>query len=128
VKRLTSAGAAEEYIRAATGKGVVLSRQLARSRRQKTNFYTPRQILGTFRGEILPVQKHRGLFDDSRPRLNNIDALALEMALHEESEREALEGELAALELAWREAEEIAAIADSLPYDLGDRLRALRKR
>jgi hypothetical protein len=42
-------------------------------------------------------------------------ALALEMALHEASERSALEGELAALEAAWKEAEEIAAIADSLP-------------
>ena len=40
--------------------------------------------------------------------------LALEMALHEEQERRALEGELAQLELAWREAEEIAAIADNL--------------
>ena len=42
-------------------------------------------------------------------------ALAVEMALHEESERRALEGELAALEAAWRQAEEIAAIADALP-------------
>jgi hypothetical protein len=40
--------------------------------------------------------------------------LALEMAVHEESERRALEGELAALEEAWREAEEIASIADRL--------------
>jgi hypothetical protein len=40
--------------------------------------------------------------------------LALEMAAHEENERRALEGELAALEAAWREAEEIAAIADKL--------------
>lgn len=40
--------------------------------------------------------------------------LALEMAAHEESERRALEGELAELEAAWREAEEIAAIADRL--------------
>ena len=40
--------------------------------------------------------------------------LALEMALHEEQERRALEGELWILEQAWREAEEIAAIADSL--------------
>ena len=39
---------------------------------------------------------------------------ALEMALHEERERRALEGELRALELAWKEAEEIAAISDSL--------------
>lgn len=42
-------------------------------------------------------------------------ALAVEMALHEESERRALEGELAALQAAWKEAEEIAAIADALP-------------
>ncbi|HET7232455.1 MAG TPA: hypothetical protein VFJ16_20775 [Longimicrobium sp.] len=41
-------------------------------------------------------------------------ALALEMALHEEQERRALEGELSLLEAAWREAEEIAAIADKL--------------
>ncbi len=40
--------------------------------------------------------------------------LALEMALHEESERRALEGELAELERAWRDAEEIAGIADNL--------------
>ena len=40
--------------------------------------------------------------------------LALEMALHEEQERRALEGELWLLERAWEEAEEIAAISDSL--------------
>lgn len=42
-------------------------------------------------------------------------SLALEMALHEEEERRALQGELALLESAWREAEEIARIADALP-------------
>ena len=40
--------------------------------------------------------------------------LAFEMALHEDSERRALDGELATLEAAWRDAEEIAAIADRL--------------
>ncbi len=40
--------------------------------------------------------------------------LALEMALHEEDERRALAGELRRLEAAWKEAEEIAAIADRL--------------
>ena len=40
--------------------------------------------------------------------------LALEMALHEEQERRALQGELLALEQAWREAEDIAKIADNL--------------
>jgi hypothetical protein len=50
------------------------------------------------------------------------------MAAHEESERRALEGELAELERAWQEAEEIAAIADGLllPEGTGDRLAALR--
>jgi hypothetical protein len=43
-----------------------------------------------------------------------VDRLALEMAAHEETERRALEGELADLEEAWREADEIAAIADAL--------------
>ncbi len=50
-------------------------------------------------------------------RFTRMDAetrLALEMAAHEESERRALQGELAELEAAWREAEEIAAIADRL--------------
>ena len=71
------------------------------------------RFLGTFRGERvgatpLPLPP---------PQLPQADRLALEMALHEESERRALEGELAALEAAWREAEEIARIADSLPDD-----------
>jgi hypothetical protein len=45
-----------------------------------------------------------------RPELR----LALEMAAHEETERRAFEGELMELEEAWREAEQIAAIADRL--------------
>jgi hypothetical protein len=40
--------------------------------------------------------------------------LALEMALHEEQEMRAMMGELVELELAWREAEEIAGISDDM--------------
>ena len=47
----------------------------------------------------------------------DVDRLALEMAANEDAERKALEGELAQLEEAWREAEEIAAIADHLLDD-----------
>lgn len=47
-------------------------------------------------------------------RMPHHTLLAFEMALHEEDERRALEGELWRLERAWREAEEIAAIADDL--------------
>ena len=55
-------------------------------------------------------------------------ALAVEMALHEEQERRALEGELAELTRAWREAEEIAAIADDLllPDAVRGAMRRLR--
>ena len=50
-------------------------------------------------------------------------SLGLEMALHEESERRAMEGDLAELQAAWREAEEIAAIADALPDALDEEVR-----
>jgi hypothetical protein len=55
--------------------------------------------------------------------------LALEMASHEENERRALEGELHLLESAWRDAEEIAAIADGLllPDETGDQLDTLKR-
>lgn len=54
----------------------------------------------------------------------------LEMAAHEEGERRALEGELEELERAWREAEEIAAIADDmfLPDWVHDWIRRERRR
>ena len=47
-------------------------------------------------------------------RLSGTERLAVEMSLHEESERRALEGELALLEAAWRDAEELAQIADTI--------------
>ena len=47
-------------------------------------------------------------------RLPLVDRLALEMAANEDTERRALEGELVELERAWRDAEEIAAIADGM--------------
>lgn len=56
--------------------------------------------------------------------------LALEMAAHEEQERRALEGELALLEAAWRQAEEVAHIADDLliPEATIARLEELKQR
>lgn len=53
--------------------------------------------------------------------------LALEMAAHEDVERRAMEGELDALAAAWREAEEVAAIADdlTLPERIVTRLERL---
>jgi hypothetical protein len=55
--------------------------------------------------------------------------LALEMSSHEDAERRALHGELSLLESAWRDAEEIAAIADGLllPEETTDRFVALKR-
>ncbi|MBX7118121.1 MAG: hypothetical protein K1X31_03880, partial [Gemmatimonadaceae bacterium] len=55
--------------------------------------------------------------------------LAMEMAVHEDLERRALEGELAALEATWRDAEAIARIADdlTLPEWVGVRLDRLSR-
>jgi hypothetical protein len=55
--------------------------------------------------------------------------LALEMISHEDAERRALEGELHVLEEAWRQAEEIAALADDmfLPEDVSRRLSEMKR-
>jgi len=55
----------------------------------------------------------------AEPVLRGAEALAVEMALHEEAERRALHGELTLLEAAWRHAEEIAGIADRLALPAG---------
>ena len=62
------------------------------------------------KSEAQAIKQGRGMLKTLAPR----DRLALEMALHEESERRAMDGELAELEAAWREAEEIANIADNM--------------
>jgi hypothetical protein len=62
-----------------------------------------------------PVWKKESAVRDVEPfGMNPERRLAFEMALHEEQERRALEGELKALEQAWQNAEEIAKIADDL--------------
>ena len=67
------------------------------------------------RSGVLTAEKSPwGGFTSGLFGLNQIDRLALEMALHEESEMRALRGELAELERAWQDAEEIAAIADDM--------------
>jgi len=61
-------------------------------------------------GDRIVKEKKLGLVG----KLPKPTKLALEMAVHEEQERRALEGELWLLEAAWREAEEIAKISDDL--------------
>jgi hypothetical protein len=55
--------------------------------------------------------------------------LALEISLHEVAERRAQDGDLAGLEAEWREAEQIAQIADDLlvPGHVSERLDRLRR-
>jgi hypothetical protein len=55
--------------------------------------------------------------------------LAIEMAVNEESERHAFEGDMWLLEHAWVQAEEIAAIADNLavPAEIDIKLSELRR-
>ena len=60
-------------------------------------------------------------WDPNYPAINEIPPemrLALEMAANEDAERRALLGELNTLKEAWREAEEVAAIADHLLDDV----------
>jgi hypothetical protein len=56
--------------------------------------------------------------------------MALEMASHEEQERRALEGELALLQAAWQQAEEVAKIADEmfLPEGTDAKLADLKRK
>lgn len=76
-----------------------------------------KRLAGSFRGERIAGQQW------APPRmLPREEVLALEIALTEEAERTVLQGELASLEAAWREAEEIADIADRLPDDPLDSL------
>jgi hypothetical protein len=72
-----------------------------------------------------PANKYStGLFGLPAPR-----RLALEMALHEEAERRAMMGELTELEAAWRQADEIAGIADNLllPESVAEHLREMKE-
>jgi hypothetical protein len=56
-------------------------------------------------------------------------ALGLEIMLHRDDERRAMEGELRELERRWQDAEAIASIADALtiPPEVEERLAALKR-
>jgi hypothetical protein len=151
IQRLTEAGSAEAYLARLADRDVSLGVPRLYYYGHRVNAPSLetlgtrwKRFTGTFRGEIAPYRKisaaeasrlgqwvephwtrgQKWHEAEKRNRLQRAEALALEMALHEESERRALEGELWLLERAWREAEEIAAIADALPDDPLDRIRS----
>ena len=72
------------------------------------------------------VADHEAFID----RIASPMLLAMEMAAHEDVERRAMEGELAILEAAWRQAEEIASISDNLltPANVDEEFRKLSDR
>lgn len=112
VREIERFGHSERYLTAAGNRTRHFTKEMA--------------IAGTRRGARKRQERefHKyGLFS-----LPVAQRLALEMALHEEAERRALEGELAGLEQAWRDAEEIAAIADNLflPTGVDAQLKGLK--
>ena len=88
VEQIESAGDSERYLTRAT-------------HRNEWRGHRPVSVLNAYR-QLGPMN------------LNDTERLALEMAIHEEIERRAAEGELSALREAWIEAEEIAAIVDGM--------------
>jgi hypothetical protein len=99
VRQIEETGTAEGYLESASRRG------------------------GWRRGRIFSVlNDYRAL---GAMRLSTTERFALEMAVHEETERRAMHGELAVLEEAWRGAEEIAEICDGVltPPHLDEWLR-----
>jgi hypothetical protein len=92
VKRIETVGDPESFLDEA-----VLESERLRHEKAAGN---PKKLAKTTEGSLAKLPK------DIR--------LAIEMATHEEAERRAMEGELAILEAAWQQADEIAGIADSL--------------
>ena len=111
LERLEAIGGPGQLIRQVAGRNGGVYPQWMVSQAQPDSFSGGlKRLRGSFRGELIEARPWR-----PPPALPGEEVLALEIALHEEVERRALEGELAALESAWREAEEIAAIAGRLP-------------
>jgi hypothetical protein len=88
-----------------------------------------------FRRAVDAIEKRESekLYSRGTHLLRNLPTagrLALEMAAHEDSERRALEGELYVLEAAWKDAEEIAGIADNmfLPASVDEDLARLKRK
>ncbi len=112
---LERAGGAESFIRGVAQREPLLATRPEKWERGRSPYGVP-ELLERRMADDLPaaVRKH-ALARNPADALGQVEALALEMALHDERERRAMEGELEALEDEWREAELLARIADALP-------------
>ena len=91
-----------------------------------------RDVHAFFRTAARTADRSSWFYESQRGTLRMLPSeilLALEMVSHEESERNALDGDLRILEEAWREAEEIAAISDDmfLPEEISSQLSEMKK-
>lgn len=117
---LEQAGGADAFVREIARADLALAvRPRSTFGHANTGYASPMWQGRELQGLPEPLRRH--LSGQGR-MLTRIEGLALEMALHEEKERRALEGELAQLLEEWREAEMLAGIADALPEE--DRLEA----
>lgn len=103
-KLISAAGGPEQYV---ASLAITSRRRTADFREQRAAFRRG-QLSGWSLDRWGPVDK------GALPFFSLDERLALEMAVHEEEERRALEEDIGVLESAWREAEEVAAIADDL--------------
>ncbi len=122
VSKIENAGGSEQFLERIAS----MSRVLTRVGLTDVGDWTPRgsgRRISRFVKKNSANNWNTGIF-----ALDPVQRLALEMALHEEAERAALHGELASLEAAWREAEEIAGISDSLlvSADVDDKFTKLK--
>lgn len=100
VSRIEAAGHPDTFLPLAAKQSEALFNEAVSSNRKVQKQMRKQEIQSAISGSL------QGMPDEMR--------LAVEMATQEQSEREALEGELKGLELMWRRAEEIAHIADNL--------------
>jgi hypothetical protein len=126
VSRLTTEGAVmitgEDALRAAAMLLPAVNASGATKRKVQAAVHVIEQtpdaaaLMERYASRTPPPQKLRPVVAPGFPlvRLPKEIALALEMATHEDAERRALEGELALLEDAWRQAEEVASISDDM--------------
>jgi hypothetical protein len=118
VREIEEAGGAEAYLDRLTKMSHVYTQPKVRPPSRRGG--------GGLRGRIARRRSEGRVGEGGLYGLPKAHRLALEMALHEEAERRALDGELGQLERAWREAEEVAAISDDLlvPDDIRHTLDA----